>query len=79
MKVSLILKSDSETSYLKQVDLSRIPIVGEKINVVTDDSIANTYRVIDVLFYENQETDVFIISDGTVTSIFRNASIPHSS
>lgn len=69
----LRLSEDRTFDFFKEIEVSRIPCIGEKINLEDDQNIAHIYEVIDVQFSkEPHETDILVIDRGTYQDYRRN-------
>lgn len=69
----LCLSEDKSFDFFKEIKVSRVPCIGEKINMENDQHIAHIYEVIDVQFSkEPHETDILVIDRGTYQDYRRN-------
>lgn len=69
----LRLSKDKTFNFFKEIEVSRVPCIGEKINIEDDQHIAHIYEVVDVQFSEEPDkTDILVISRGTYEDYRRN-------
>lgn len=69
----LRLSEDKTFDFFKEIEVSRVPCIGEKINMEDDQHIAYIYEVVDVQFSEEPDkTDILVISWGTYEDYRRN-------
>jgi hypothetical protein len=68
-------KNDTSFRFLKEMELSRMPTIGEKIfmeDVKNGKTTTYIYNVVDVHFADNGDTDVFVVSIGKQEYYLRN-------
>lgn len=69
----LRLSEDKTFDFFKEIEVSRVPCIGEKINMEDDQHIAHIYEVVDVQFSEEPDkTDILVINWGTYEDYRRN-------
>lgn len=71
----MCLGKDGLFSFKKQMNVSRIPTIGEKIIIgdSTEDQVKTyVYNVVDVHFDNNAKTDVFVIKGALVYAYLSN-------
>lgn len=69
----LYLSEDKSFDFFKETKVSRVPCIGEKINIENDQHIAHIYEVVDVQFSnEPDKTDILVIDRGTYQDYLRN-------
>lgn len=69
----LCLSKNKSFDFFKEIEVSRIPCIGEKINMEDEQHIAHIYEVVDVQFSEEPDkTDILVINRGTYEDYRRN-------
>jgi hypothetical protein len=75
-------RDDALFSVLKEMELSRVPVSGDKILIAdTKNGYTTTYvyNVVDVHFDDYGYTDVFVVNTGRQEDYFRNLAAIHKS
>ena len=80
MKVCImnLERGDDSFRFLKEMELSRIPTIGEKIFIEEKNIATYVFNVVDVHFADNEFTDVFVINAGKQEDYFRNLASIHA-
>lgn len=69
----LLLSEDKTFDFFKEIEASRVPCIGEKINLEDDQHIAHIYEVVDVHFTKDpNEIDICVIDKGCYNDYLRS-------
>jgi hypothetical protein len=72
---------DDMFRFLKEMELSRVPVVGEKVfieDVKNGQTTSYVYKVVDVQFGDDEFTDVFVVNIGTQEDYWRTLVSMHT-
>lgn len=65
------LGEDDPFNYFKEIEVARVPNIGEKIVIRDDKHTAYVYEVIDIYFTEDpDEIDILVINKGSRVDYF---------
>lgn len=65
------LGEDDSFDYFKEIEVARVPNIGEKVIIKDDKHTAYVYEVIDIYFTEDpDEIDILVINKGTRVDYF---------
>lgn len=69
----LRLSEDNTFDFFKEIEVSRVPCIGEKINMEDDQHLAHIYEIVDVQFSKDPyQTDILVIDKGYYDNYRRN-------
>lgn len=80
VKVCVLKLSGNDTlfSFFKEMNLSKVPAIGDKIIIDNEDACARAYKVVDVQFADLGKTDVFVLDEGELAGYLSTLGSMHA-